>query len=67
MIVEVKLVNVDFSISKNPRAWKGPSASVSLYTTSIAGFLVVTDRFLKKFKLWLYLIEKFFEIPETYK
>ena len=46
-MVENKAVNVDFSISKNSRAWNGPSASVSLYRTAISGFFVVTDKILK--------------------
>ena len=47
-MVEIKLVNVDFSISKNSKAWKGPSASVLMYRISISGFFVVTDKFLKR-------------------
>ena len=51
-MVEDKAVNVDFSISKNSRAWNGPSASVSLYRTAISGFFVVANKFLNnKIKL----------------
>ena len=46
-MIEVKVVSVDISISKNSRAWKGPSASVSMHRTSISGFFVVTDKILK--------------------
>ena len=46
-MVEAKVVNIDFSIEKNSKALKGPSASVSLYRIAISGFFVVTDMFLK--------------------